>query len=127
MESEMNILSQDAALQAWKRQLDTGFRIVEALTEGAERLRGAQLEAVTAAHADAIATQRAVAAANDAAGILRLQAEWARSNAALAMAFWRHVGENTMQTGVQLAKSFIPSGDMPGKQAVARPAAEEMR
>ena len=111
METTMNAFSNEAALQAWKQQLDAGFRVVEALAEGVERLREAQLDAVTAAHADAVATQRAVAAATDAGEILRLQAEWTRSNAERALVFWRCVGENTVQTGAQLARCFAPQGE----------------
>jgi phasin family protein len=111
METAMTTFPQDAALQAWKRQLDAGFRVVEALAEGAERLREAQLDAATAAHADAVATQRAVAAASDAAEILRLQAEWTRGNVARAAAFWRCACENAAQTGTELAKCFAPQGE----------------
>jgi len=37
METDMDTSPQDAALQAWKRQIDAGFRVIDVLTEGAER------------------------------------------------------------------------------------------
>lgn len=112
----MNPISPDAALQAWKRQLDTGFRVIEALTESAERVRRAQLEAATSAHADAVATQSAVAKTGDAAQLLRLQAEWARGNAERAAAYWRAMVENAAQTGAELVACLGQTNLKDGKQ-----------
>jgi len=103
METDMDTSPQDAALQAWKRQIDAGFRVIDVLTEGAERLREAQLEAAAGAHADAAATQKAAARAKDAAELAQLQMQWARSNAEKALAYWRAVYDNAVQTGTQLA------------------------
>ena len=102
----MDALSYDAALQAWKRQLDAGFRVIETLTEAAERMHETQLEAAATAHADAVATQQAASGAKDAAELAQLQMQWARANAEKAVAYWRAMYENAAQTGQELAACF---------------------
>lgn len=83
----------DFFVQAWKQQLDTGFRIIETVVEGATKLHEAQLEAACAAHADLIATHKKIAQTASTAELLRLQAEWASANMEGAMAYWRRIYE----------------------------------
>jgi len=110
------LITQDAALQAWKRQLDASLRMIEALTEGAERLHATQLEAAAAAHADAVATQGAAAQAKDAAALTQLQIQWLRGNAEKSVAYWRAVYENAMQTSREIAACLpTPGGDEAAK------------
>jgi phasin family protein len=99
----MEMPSQDAMLRNWKQQLDATFRVIEALTEGAERMHETQLEAAAGTHADAVATQQAALRAKDAAELAQVQLQWARANAEKAMAYWRAMYENAVQTGTQLA------------------------
>ncbi|TAK86807.1 MAG: phasin family protein [Betaproteobacteria bacterium] len=80
-------------LDAWKRQLDTGFRVIETLVEGATKLHEAQLEAACAAHADLVATQKKIAAAASASELLKLQTQWAGANMESCMAYWRQMYE----------------------------------
>jgi phasin family protein len=94
----------DFLMQAWKQQLDAGLRLAEAILEGATKMREAQLEAATEAHADALATQKAIAGAADAQELLRLQAQWASSSLQQSMAYWRAMQETAMETGAELAK-----------------------
>lgn len=95
---------EDFLLQLSKQQLDAAFRIVETILEGATMMREAQLEAAVGAHADAIATQRAIAAATGAAELLRLQTQWAKANVEKSIAYWRSTYETAMQTNAELAK-----------------------
>jgi hypothetical protein len=76
-------------LQQWKQQLDIGFRLMETILEGATRLYEAQLDAACAAHADAVATHKALARTTDASGLLQLQAQWAAANAQRWTQYWR--------------------------------------
>jgi len=95
----MSVKADDFLIVAWKQQLDTGLRLMEAAIEAAIRLHEAQLEAATEAHADAVATRKAIAAARDAAEVLRLQSEWTRANIDRCLACWRSMAEAAMQTG----------------------------
>jgi len=68
--------TENPMMDAWKRQLDSSMRITEAIIEGSTRMHEVQIEAATEAHADAVATQKALAAATgrfqalDPAGVL---------------------------------------------------------
>ena len=94
---------QEFMMQAWKQQLDAGLRAIEAMIEGATRMHEMQLEAATQAHADAVATQLAIASAASPAEILRLQAEWTQSNAGKCVEYWRSLQEAATQTGAKVA------------------------
>ena len=93
---------QEFMMQAWKQQLDAGLRAIEALVEGATRMHEVQLEAAMQAHADAVATQRAIAQAASPAEILRLQAQWTQSNAGQCVAYWRSLQEAAAETNAKV-------------------------
>lgn len=97
-------MEQDPLSRAWKRQLDAGFCLLETLLEGATRLREAQLEAATEAHAAAVATQKALAGAAGAGELVQLQAQWTRANAEQCLAYWRAMYEIAAETGAELVK-----------------------
>ena len=94
---------EDFLLQAWKQQLDLGLRLIETMVEGAIKLREVQLEAATDAHADAVATRKSLADANDLAQVVKLQAEWARANTHKWAAYWRDLYEVATRTQGELA------------------------
>lgn len=100
----MSSKPEEFLIQAWKRQLDGGLRVLEALAEGAIRTREVQLEAAAKVHADTVATLKAVAAASTAAELIRLQAQWTRSNAEACLAYWRALQQEARQTNAELAK-----------------------
>jgi phasin family protein len=93
---------EDFFLQAWKQQLDTGFRVMETLLEGATKLHEAQLEAACSAHADLVATQKTMAQAASASELLRLQAQWAGANVESGMAYWRRIHEAMNATNAEV-------------------------
>lgn len=93
---------EDFFLDTWKQQLDTGFRVIETLVEGATKLHEAQLEAACAAHADLVATQKKIAEAASAFDLLRLQTEWAGANMKSCMACWRQMYEATSATNEEV-------------------------
>lgn len=92
------------ALEAWKKQLDTALRMVEALTEGAMKMHEVQLEAATDTHANAVAAQQAIAKAGDAAEFSRLGSEWAMHNLQHAMGYWRQMFETALETNAAMVK-----------------------
>ena len=101
-------INDDFLVQVWKQQLDTGLRVMEALVEGATKLREMQLEAAARAHADIEATRKSMAAATDIARLLELQAEWARANAQRCAEYWRGLYDVAARTQADIAGSVVP-------------------
>jgi phasin family protein len=104
----MDSKAEDVLVQAWKQQLDIGLRVMEALVEGATKLREMQLEAATAAHADIEATRRSVASAKDVSRLLEMQAQWASANVQKCADYWRRFYEVTVRTQTDLAGCLAP-------------------
>ena len=94
---------EDFILNAWKQQVDIGFRVIETLIEGATKLHEAQLEAACDAHADLVATRKTMAEATSASELLKLQAQWAGANMESCMAYWRQMYEAMSETNADLA------------------------
>jgi len=63
-----------------------------------------QIEAATEAHADAVATQQALAAAKHPADLLRIQAEWLAANQRKSMEYWRHLYEAAAETNARVMR-----------------------
>ena len=89
-------------MDVWKAQLDTAMRITEAIIEGSTRMHEVQIEAATDAHADAVATQKSLAAASDPAELLRIQTEWLAANQKKSMEYWRHLVEAAAETNARV-------------------------
>lgn len=103
---------QDMVTETWRQQMDAGLRACECFLEGATRMYEAQLEAATEAHADAIATHKALSKVTDPGALLRLQGEWARANGEKAMGCWRAMLEAAMQTNNDLVKCLGQSKEL---------------
>jgi phasin family protein len=97
----------------WKRQLDVGLSVMEAVVEGAIRMRECQLEAAAQAHADLEATRKAIAAAADFPALLKLQADWARANAEKSAAYWRSLSQCIANTDAAVVKCSYPQAEAP--------------
>ena len=89
-------------MDAWKQQIDATMRITEAIIEGSTRMHEVQIEAATEAHADAVATQKSLAAAQSPADMLRIQTEWLVANQQKSMEYWRHLYEAAAATHAEL-------------------------
>jgi len=98
----MQVTTDKAMMEAWKKQLDTVMRITEAIIEGSTRMHEVQIEAATEAHADAVATQKSLAATGDPAELLRIQTEWLVANQRKSMEYWRHLYEAAAETNTQV-------------------------
>ena len=98
----MAITADKTMMDAWKRQLDTTMRITEALIEGSTRMHEVQIEAATEAHADAVATQKALASAAGPAELLRIQTEWLAANQKKSMEYWKGLVEAAAATNAQV-------------------------
>jgi phasin family protein len=95
---------EEYVMDAWKQQLDAGLRMVEALVEGATRIHEVQIDAAAETHADAVATQKALARAGDPSEIVRLQSEWASANARRCLAYWRDLHAAALQTQSEMLR-----------------------
>ncbi len=89
-------------MEAWKRQLDAAMRLTEVVIEGSQRMREMQMEAATTAHADAVATQKALAAASSPDELMRVQTEWLAANQQKSMQYWKRLYETAAETNAQL-------------------------
>lgn len=94
----------NAMLDTWKHELDAAMRLTEAVIEGSERMREVQLEAAVAAHADAVATQKALAAASTPAELMRIQTEWLAANQKKSMQYWKSLYEAAAETNAHVLK-----------------------
>ena len=94
----MNGKPEDFIVQAWKKQLDSGLRVIETIVEGGIKLGEAQLTAAASAHAELEATRKAIAAASDPAQMFKLQAQWARAGLDGSAAYWRSLQDIVAQT-----------------------------
>jgi len=110
----MATTTDNAMLDTWKRQLDASMRITEAIIEGSTRMHEVQIEAATEAHADAVATQQALAAAKNPADLLRIQTDWLAANQRKSMEYWRHLYETAAETNARVMRCLgdtVPKGD----------------
>jgi phasin family protein len=110
----MTIKPKEFLLQSWKAQLDTGLHMMATIMEGATKIREAQLEAASFAHADAEATRKAIAAASDASKLLKLQTEWTRANVEKSLSYWRSMYQAVMETNAELVKCMHTGARLTG-------------
>ncbi|MGE3376590.1 MAG: phasin family protein [Vicinamibacteria bacterium] len=109
----MATTTDNSMLDTWKRQLDAAMRLTEVVIEGSERMREVQLEAAAEAHADAVATQKSLAAATTPQELMRIQAEWLAANQKKSMEYWKALYETAAETNAQLMKCLRESMPKP--------------
>ena len=98
----MTAKTDNAMLETWKRQVDASMRITEAIIEGSTRMHEVQIEAATEAHADAVATQKALAEAKSPDELLRIQTAWLIANQKKSMEYWKGLYEAAAATNAQM-------------------------
>ena len=107
----MTTKSEDAAIKAWKQQLDGALRVLEAIEEGPMKMCESQLAAATEAHASAEATRKLLKKAGDAQELWRIQGEWLSASMQASLAYWRQLYETAAETQSCAAKCFYePAG-----------------
>jgi phasin family protein len=92
-----------AAIAAWKKQIDTGWRVLEAMTEGARRMHELQLEAAVETHAKTEASRKLIADIDDAREIWRIQADWLAGIVSESAAYWRQLYGLAAETQTSVA------------------------
>jgi hypothetical protein len=93
----------DWMMNAWKQQVGTALKVVEAITEESRKLHEFQLAAAVEAHASAVATRARFEQAVDAQDLWRIQSEWWSANLNRSLAYWRQVYEAAGRTQASLA------------------------
>jgi len=105
------------AVTAWKGGIDTWWRALEAMTEGARKMHEIQLEAAVKAHASTEASRKQLAGAADAQAAWRVQAEWLSRSASESLAYWRRLAEVAGETQAAVTACMAaqaPLGMPPG-------------
>ena len=94
---------EDTAMAAWKGGVDSWWRALEAMTEGARKMHEVQLKAAVEAHASTEASRKQLAGAADAQAAWRMQAEWLSRSANESLACWRRLAEIAGETQAAVA------------------------
>ena len=94
---------EDTAMAAWKGGVDSWWRALEAMTEGARKMHEVQLKAAVEAHASTEASRKQLAGAADAQAAWRMQAEWLSRSANESLAYWRRLAEIAGETQAAVA------------------------
>ena len=100
----MTPMPTDFLIKACKQNIDCGMRVIEALVEGATKVRELQLEAATEVHAGTVATQKAIAATNDPAEMWKQYSQWMVSNAQKSASYWQTIAQATAETNAAVFK-----------------------
>jgi hypothetical protein len=95
----------DPMMNAWKQQVGTALKVVEAITEESRKMHEFQLAAAVETHASAVATRERLEKAADAQEFWRIQNEWWTANLNRSLAYWREACEaaGRMQACISLA------------------------
>ena len=102
----MTPMPADFFIKACKDNIDCGMRVIEALTEGAARVRELQLEAATEVHANTVATQKAIAACGDPTEMWKQYSQWMLANAQKSAAYWQSIAQAMSETNAAVFKSL---------------------
>jgi hypothetical protein len=119
----------DFFVKACKQNIDCGMQVIEALVEGAAKVRELQLEAASEAHAGTVATQKSIAATNDPAEMWKQYGQWMLSNAQKSATYWQTVAQacaetnaavfKCMTSGAQQFQASLPGGGDAAKTALS--------
>ena len=102
----MTPMPADFFIKACKDNIDCGMRVIEALTEGAAKVRELQLEAATEVHANTVATQKAIAACSDPTEMWKQYSQWMLANAQKSAAYWQSIAQAMSETNAAVFKSL---------------------
>lgn len=100
----MTPMPADFFVKACKENIDCGMRVIEALTEGAAKVRELQLEAATEVHANTVATQKAIASSSDPTEMWKQYSQWMLSNAQKSATYWQSIAQAMTETNTAVFK-----------------------
>ena len=102
----MRIDTDDFTIKLWKRQLDTGMRMVEAFSEGSIRMRETQLKAANQLHETMDSARKLLDKANSRQDLWRIQSEWSTSTLERTFGLWSELSQEAAEAQSKIAKLF---------------------
>ncbi len=109
----------NAAIKGWQEQLGIALRVVEAITEGAMKMRESQITAATETHATAVATRKLLEKASDPQELLRIQSQWLTGSFAKSLAYWQALHTAALETQSSIVKCISEGAQVVGPSAPA--------
>ena len=103
--------------QTWKQQVDSGFRMIDAIVQGAMEMRTSQLAAAAEAHARDLDTEKSVMGAKTPEDLLLIQINWMSSNFERSMSYWSQMFHAAADANAKLLECFREQSEAtaPGK------------
>jgi len=92
--------------QKWKEQVDTSFKIIDAMVQGAMEMRTSQLTAATEAHARDLGAEKSVLEAKTPSDLLLIQFTWMTGNLERSMAYWNQMFRAAADANAKLLESL---------------------
>jgi hypothetical protein len=99
----MNPNPEQLLLDTWKQQAGTWLRIVDAMAEGAEKMRATQLAAASDAHACLLRVEQAVTQARTPLELWTSELTWTIGNVEKSVGYWSDLMEAAAQTQARIA------------------------
>jgi hypothetical protein len=92
--------------QKWKEQVDTSFKIIDAMVQGAMEMRTSQLTAATETHTRDLGAEKSVLEAKTPSDLLLIQFTWMTGNLERSMAYWTQMFRAAADANVKLLESL---------------------
>jgi hypothetical protein len=89
---------------AWKQQVETSVRVMDALVEADAKLRSSQLSAANETHERAQALEKALADCRNAQELWGAQWNWALATCERSAAYWRNLFEVMQEANAKMAR-----------------------
>lgn len=93
----------DPFFDAWKKQVDTSVRMMDAVVEATAKMRSAQLSAANETHQRTQALEKSLADAKSAQELLGAQWNWALASCERSAAYWRNLFEAMNEANGKMA------------------------
>jgi hypothetical protein len=92
--------------QKWKEQVDTSFKIIDAMVQGAMEMRTSQLTAATETHARDLSAGKSVLEAKTPSDLLLIQVNWMTGNMERSMTYWTQMFRAAADANAKLLESL---------------------
>lgn len=92
--------------QKWKEQVDTSFKIIDAMVQGAMEMRTSQLTAATETHARDLSAEKSVLEARTPSDLLLIQVNWMTGNLERSMTYWTQMFQAAADANAKLLESL---------------------
>lgn len=113
----MTMTHDQLMLDAWKQQSGTWLRIVHAMTEGAEKVRAAQLAVASDANAGMPRVEKSVADAENPVEVWNAELAWTMTNLEKSAAYWRSLFDACNETNARICSCLGEQAQASGSRA----------